>query len=80
MADVKIRKLPDWVVVAHRSRAENAGRSLEEELRVLLTQAALRPQKDLTRKMAAFRNRLRNKHGILSDSAAQIRKDREARG
>jgi len=80
MADVKIRKLPDWVSAAHKSRAQNAGRSMEEELRLLLTTAALRPQKDLTRRIAAFRNSLRRKHGILPDSTPQIRADRQARG
>ena len=80
MADVKIRKLPDWVLAAHKSRVQNAGRSLEEELRLVLTTAALRPQKELTRKIAAFRNSLRRKHGLLPDSTPQIREDREARG
>jgi plasmid stability protein len=80
MADVKIRKLPDWVLAAHKSRAQNAGHSLEEELRLLLTTAALRPQQELTRKIAAFRNSLRRKHGLLPDSTPQIREDREARG
>jgi plasmid stability protein len=33
MADVKIRKLDDWVVESFRARAKRAGRSLEDELR-----------------------------------------------
>ena len=40
MADVKIRKLDDWVVESFRARAKQAGRSLEEELRQFLTEAA----------------------------------------
>jgi plasmid stability protein len=80
MADVKIRKLPDWVVAAHKSRAQNAKRSLEEELRLLLTAAALKPRQDLPRKIAAFRNSLRRKHGLLPDSTPRIREDRETRG
>ena len=80
MADVKIRKLPDWVVAAHKSHAASAGRSLEEELRTLLTEAARKPQLDLGRKAAALRNRLRTMHGTLPDSTPGIRKDRQARG
>ncbi len=80
MPDVKVRKLPEWVVAAHKSRAKHSGRSLEEELRRLLTAAALAPQQDLPRRAAALRQRLRRKYGVLSDSAAQIREDREARG
>jgi len=38
MADVKIRKLPDWVVEFYKRSAARAGHSLEEELRVLLTE------------------------------------------
>ena len=40
MAEVKIRDLPDWVVAAHKSKAQQAHRSLEAELRRLLTEAA----------------------------------------
>lgn len=80
MADVKIRKLPDWVVQAHRGRAERAGRSLEEELRLLLTDAALKPQREFAERAAAFRERLRRQFGELSDSTKEIRKDRQARG
>ncbi|MGC9971518.1 MAG: hypothetical protein ABSE56_13115 [Bryobacteraceae bacterium] len=80
MADVKIRKLPDWVVAAYKVRAEHAGRSLEEELRILLVEGASNSRKELLRKIDAFRNRLRRKYGILSDSTLGIREDREARG
>ncbi|MDP2996793.1 MAG: hypothetical protein Q8N47_04840 [Bryobacterales bacterium] len=80
MADVKIRKLPDWVVAAFRTRAECSGRSLEEELRVLLTDTASRPRQERAAEMEAFRKMLRRKYGPLSDSTDGIRADREARG
>jgi plasmid stability protein len=80
VADVKIRKLPDWVVAAYKVRAEHAGRSLEEELRVLLVEGASNSRKELARKTNAFQDRLRRKYGTLSDSTLQIRADREARG
>lgn len=80
MADLKIRKLPDWVVAVHKSRAKHAGRSLEEQLRVLLTEEAEGPQEDLRREISAFRKRMGRKYGRLSDSVTGIRKDREARG
>ncbi len=80
MADVKIRRLPDWVIAAHKARAERAGRSLEEELRILLAAAATKPQRDCAARIAAFREKLRRKYGNLTDSSAGIRRDREARG
>jgi len=80
MADVKIRRVPDWVVAAHKSKAERAGRSLEEELRALLTDAAMRPQQDCIARMSAFRDRLRSQYGSLSSSTPHMREDRETRG
>ncbi len=35
MADVKIRKLDDWVVESFRAQAKKSGHSLEAELRQL---------------------------------------------
>jgi plasmid stability protein len=80
MADVKIRKLPDWVVSAFRVRANHAGRSLEEELRTLLTEAAAKPKRASAAEMAAFRSMLRRKYGPMGDSTGGIRADRQARG
>jgi plasmid stability protein len=80
VADVKIRKLPDWVVDTYRARAQAAGHSLEEELRSILTEAALERQREFRRKAGKFRARLRAKYGPLSDSTTGIVQDREKRG
>jgi len=80
MADVKIRRLPDWVLDTYRLRAQAAGRSLEEELRALLTEAALDRQRQFASEAKAFRNGLRAEYGELSDSTPGIVKDRERRG
>ena len=80
MPDVKVRRLPDWVVTALKSRAVQAGRSLEEELRVLLVDAAKKPQREIVAEVKALRAMLRRKYGTLSDSTEGIREDREARG
>jgi plasmid stability protein len=80
MADVKIRKLPDKVVGAFRLRASLAGRSLEEELRQALTEAAFKRARDRAAELSAFQDMLRRKYGQLSDSTGGIRADREKRG
>lgn len=80
MADVKIRKLPDWVLDTYRLRAQATGHSLEEELRLLLTQTALEQQREFQSEAEAFSERLRNKYGQLSDSTPEIVKDRQERG
>ena len=80
MADVKVRNLPDWVVASFRNKAQHEGRSLEEELRMLLTEAAMNRRRETIRKLKAFRDKMREKHGELSDSTPGIREDRQARG
>jgi plasmid stability protein len=80
MPDVKVRRLPDWVVTAFKSRARQAGRSLEEELRILLMDTAKKPQGEIAAELKAFKGMLRRKYGTLSDSTEGIREDRGARG
>ena len=41
MTDVRVRNVDDWVVELHRNRAKLEGRSLENELRQVITDAAL---------------------------------------
>ncbi len=66
------------MVATHRDQAKHAGRSLEEELRLLLTEAALRPQHEFAKEAAALREELRGQYGLFSDSAELIREDRDA--
>ena len=80
MGDVKIRRLEEWVLTTHRSRAEAAGRSLEEELRRIVTEAATRSPRGFARRAARLRDELRRKYGAMPDSTPLIREDRDARG
>ena len=87
MADVKICELPESVIATFRVRAAAAGRSMEEELRLLLIEAASRPREaasrsrqDMVAELRAFREMLRREYGELSDSTEGIRQDRESRG
>jgi plasmid stability protein len=80
MADVKIRRLEDWVVDTHRALAEADGISLEEELRRVVTEAALKPQHEFARKVRALKDQLRQKYGEMPDSTPLIREDRDRRG
>jgi len=80
MVDVKVRKLEDWVVETLRDRARRAGRSLEQELRQVLTEEALGAQRAAGGQFAALRCEMKKKHGTVSDSVPLIREDRDARG
>lgn len=80
MADVKIRKLDDWVVESFRARAKQAGRSLEEELRQCLTEAARERRRRFIAELDELNASLREKYGELPDSAPLIREERDQYG
>jgi plasmid stability protein len=80
MADVKIRKLDDWVVASFRARAKQAGRSLEEELRQFLTETARERRRRFADKLEVFSEQLRAKYGEMPDSTPLIREDRDEFG
>jgi plasmid stability protein len=80
MADVKIRKLDDWVVASFRARAKHAGRSLEEELRQFLTEAARERRQRFIAELDELNARLREKYGELPDSTPLIREERDRYG
>ena len=80
MTEVRVRKLDMWVVEALRSRAKRHGRSLEGELRQLLSDEALRPRMEAAERAQALREAITQESGLLPDSAALIREDRDARG
>lgn len=80
MADVRVRKIEDWVVAYFRSRAKRHGTSLEGELRGLLREEARRPRQEFAQKARTMLDELKKKHGTFSDSAQLIRQDRNERG
>jgi plasmid stability protein len=80
MTEVRIRKIEDWVVEWHRRQAKAAGRSMESELRQVITDAALANKRTIANEMRAGLAELRAKYGTFSDSAEVIREDRDRRG
>ncbi len=78
MAQVLVRNLDDRVVAALRRKAELHGRSLEQELRATLTQAARLTAEE--RIALAQRIRAMTPAGTAqTDSAELIRRDRDER-
>ena len=80
MTEVRLRNVDDWVVEWHRHQAKLEGKSLENELCQVLTEAALAKKRELATEMRAGLEELRSKYGTFSDSAAIIREDRDHRG
>jgi len=79
MATLTVRRLDDGVYRALGARAKRNNRSLEAEVREILTAQAQVPQDDddILAKLQAFRERTRDEIGVLSDSTALIRQMRD---
>ena len=80
MPELRVRNMDDWVIVELKAQARSHGRSLEAELRERLTELALCPRREMADRAARFRDTIAREHGLLPDSAASIREDRDVRG
>lgn len=80
MPELRVRNLDDWIVNELKAQARAHGRSLEAELRNRLQELALRPRQEMVDRAARLRNLIAQEHGLLPDSAASIREERDARG
>lgn len=77
MAEIRVRNLDDKVVGEFKDRAKRHGRSLEAELRELITCEAFRPRRELLDDLKGFRESIRAKYGTLPDSTPFIREERD---
>ena len=75
MAQVLVRKLPDDVVARLKARAARARRSLEQELRLILIDAARAGREEVLADMDRIRAMTPNVP--QTDSAELIREDRD---
>lgn len=80
MKELRIRNVDDWVVEWHRTNARHGGRSLESELRQILTDYALTSKRALADELRAGLDAFRSQGRVFSDSATLIREDRDRRG
>jgi plasmid stability protein len=80
VADVKIRNLDDWVLASHRARAKAAGRSVEEELRYVLTESALAVRREWAERLRRLHEEQEARYGVLDDSTPGIREERDSWG
>lgn len=76
MANLTIRNLDDAVVEKLKARAKENERSLEAEIRVLLTETAERPSREAFRELAE-RISTMTPDVPQTDSAELIREDRD---
>ena len=80
MPELRVRNMEEWVIAELKAQAKAHGHSLEAELRDQLREIALRPRREMAERAARLRNAIAQEHGLLLDSAAAIREERDARG
>ncbi|HEY7326454.1 MAG TPA: hypothetical protein VH592_02365 [Gemmataceae bacterium] len=80
MPELRVGNMDEWVIAELKAQAKAHGHSLEAELREQLREIALRPRREMAERAARLRNAIAQEHGLLPDSAAAIREDRDARG
>lgn len=80
MSEFRVRNMDDWIIAELKAQAKAHGRSLETELRERLRELALRPKRAMAERAAELRSAIAQEHGLLPDSAASIREERDARG
>lgn len=80
MQDVRIRNLNDDVVRELKSQAKRLGKDWQGFLHDALTEAALRPRRELAAELKEFREELRVEYGEMPDSTPLIREERDQWG
>jgi plasmid stability protein len=76
MANVLIRDVPERVVKSLKERAAQHRRSLQQELRLILEEAAGMAAQKTLRAGRRIRGKLARSGRVLSDSATLLREDR----
>ena len=74
-SSVRVRKLDPWVIKTHTELSKNAGLSLEEHLRRVLTETALQNQKAFADEIEQHRTAIEEKFGKEFPSAESLIRD-----
>lgn len=74
-SSVRVRKLDPWVIKTHAQLSKNAGISLEEHLRRVLTEKALQNQEEFADEIEQHRAAIEQKFGNEFPSAESLIRD-----
>ena len=80
MAEVRVRRLDEAVVLELKERAKREGTSVEAILRRIISDEATRPKRELMEGLREHQRSMREAYGELPDSAPIIREERERLG
>ena len=78
MAELRIRNVEEWIVEHHRHNARKKGITLGDELRNVLSDAALVRRIRLADDLDKQRIALKEKYGVFPSCVASIRETRES--
>lgn len=80
MGELRVRNVDEYVVGEFRERASRNGRSVEGELRELLTAEAVRPRLEIAGDLERLSAMIRAECGEPLDSTRLIREERDRIG
>ena len=80
MAELRIRNLDDWVTSWLKAQAKLHNRSLEKELRELLTETVRSRKHQITAELLTELESLEQQHGLFVNGTKGIREERDKRG
>ena len=80
MAELRIRKLDEWVTSWLKAQAKLHGRSLEKELRELLTETARSRKQQIAEELLTNLDAIEQRHGLFTGGTKGIREERDKRG
>ena len=80
MTELRIRDMDEDVISELKARAKRHGRTLGEEVRVVLKDEVKRQRLDAARRLLKLRESIRADSGETPDSTAYIRQQRDLRG
>lgn len=73
MTDVRVRGLNDEVIHLLKDHAKRQGKPWQGFLHEALTEAAMRPRRELADQLQEFQKQMREKYGEMPDSTPDIR-------
>lgn len=78
--DVRVRGVDEDIVHLLKDQARRHGKSWQSVLNEALTEAAMRPRRELADRLREFQKRMRDKYGEMPDSTPDIRAWRDGLG
>ena len=79
MTELRIRKLDEWVTSWLKGQAKLHGRSLEKELREILTETVRSRKHQIADQLLADLDAIEQRHGLFVGGTKGIREERDKR-